>query len=167
MTDTGAQSSPSETATVAATDPRLRRFSLRLMAAMIMACNLLILLGVWLSGINPDALFKTPDHFNQSRDICLRYSWHKVAGVQRPVRLCYEWINLSDPSGNTHTFQADVEIVMGADGKLHYGQGDPVDTRLALLLAFAGAVVVTGIALTRRLIERYRRQLDQARTDVP
>lgn len=166
MADTGAQRSPSEAANRAAIELRLRRFSLRLMAAMIVACNLLILLGVWLSGINPDALFRAPDHFNQSRDVCLRYSWHKVAGVQQPVRLCYEWINLSDPSGNTHTFQTDTEIVMGADGKLHYGQGDPVDTRLALLLAFAGTVILSGIALTRWLIGRYRRQLEAIQTEM-
>ena len=84
------------------------------MAVMIAACNLLILLGVWISGVNPDALFTEPDHFNQSRDVCLRHSWHKVAGVQEPVRLCYEWINLSDPSGNTHVFQPDTDIVLGA-----------------------------------------------------
>jgi len=148
------------------TEARVRRFSLRLMAVMIMLCNVVMLAGIWASGVNLDTLFKTPDHFNQSRDVCLRYSWHKVAGVQQPVRLCYEWINLSDPSGNTHTFEADVEIVMGADGKLHYGQGGPVDTRLAVLLAFAGAVIILGIVVTRWLIGRYRRQIESARHDA-
>ncbi|MBM4120519.1 MAG: hypothetical protein ACKOBZ_01750 [Nitrospira sp.] len=141
---------------------RVRRFSLRLMAVMVMLCNLVILVGIWASGVNPDTLFTAPDHFSQSRDVCLRHSWHKVAGVQQPVRLCYEWINLSDPSGNTHTFQADVEIVMGADSRLHYGQGESMDTRLAALLAFAGAVCILGIVSTRWLIRRYRRQIESA-----
>jgi hypothetical protein len=135
---------------------RVRRFSVLVTLALIATCNAIILLGIWASGINLDGLFRAPDRFDPNRDECLRYNWHKVSGVQQPVRLCYEWINLSDPSGNTHTFQTDTDIVLGADGKLHYAQGERVDSRLLLLLAFVGAVLAAGITALKFLIRRYR-----------
>lgn len=140
---------------------RVRRFSVLVTLALIVVCNAIILAGLWASGINLESLFRKPDLFNPSRDVCLRYNWHKVSGVQQPVRLCYEWINLSDPSGNTHTFQPDTEIVLGADGKLHYARGAEVDARLILLLAFIGAVLAGGIALSKFLIARYRVRLEE------
>ena len=76
------------------------------------------------------------------------------------MRLCYEWIDRSDPSGNTHTFQPDTEIVLGADGKLHYDLGERVDGRLFILLAFIGTVLALGMAVSRFLIARYRARLD-------
>jgi len=147
---------------------RVRRFSALVTLALIIVCNAVILLGVRASGINLDLAWRTPDRFDPNRDECLRYTWHKVSGVQQPVRLCYEWINLSDPSGNTHTFQPGTEIVLGGDGKLHYAQGERVDSRLFLLLAFAGAVLAAGMALSKFLITRYRlRQEALDRTGPP
>jgi len=139
---------------------RVRRFSVLVTLTLILLCNAVILLGIRASGINLDSLFRTPDHFSPNRDVCLRYNWHKVSGVQQPVRLCYEWINFSDPTGNTHTFQDDTDIVLGADGKLHYAQGERVDSRLFLLLAFAGAVLAAGMGLSKFLIARYRVRLE-------
>ena len=165
MTDTvneqdGASQTPSQR--------RVRRFSVLVTLALIIVCNAVILLGVRASGINLDLAWRTPDRFDPNRDECLRYTWHKVSGVQQPVRLCYEWINLSDPSGNTHTFQPGTEIVLGGDGKLHYAQGERVDSRLFLLLAFAGAVLAAGMALSKFLITRYRlRQEALDRTGPP
>ena len=139
---------------------RVRRFSVLTTLALIVLCNAIILLGIRASGINLDGLFRSPDRFSPSRDVCLRYNWHKVSGVQEPVRLCYEWINLSDPTGNTHTFQEDTDIVLGADGKLHYEDSGRVDSRLFVLLAFAGTVLALGMALSKFLIARYRLRLE-------
>ena len=139
---------------------RLRRFSVLVTLALILACNTAILLGIWTSGINLDGLFRASDRFDPNRSECLRYNWHKVSGVQQPVRLCYEWIDHSDPSGNTHTFQPDTEIVLGADGKLHYERGERVDGRLFVLLAFAGLVLAGGMALSKFLMARYRARLE-------
>lgn len=139
---------------------RVRRFSVLITLTLIVLCNAIILLGIRASGINLDGLFRSPDHFSPSRDVCLRHNWHKVSGVQEPVRLCYEWINLSDPTGNTHTFQEDTDIVLGADGKLHYEDGGQVDSRLFVLLAFAGTVLALGMALSKFLIACYRLRLE-------
>lgn len=146
---------------------RVRRFSVLITLTLIVLCNAIILLSIWASGINLDGLFRPPDRFSPSRDVCLRYNWHKVSGVQQPVRLCYEWINLSDPTGNTHTFQEDTDIVLGADGKLHFEQGGPVDARLLLLLAFVGTVLALGMAVSKFLIARYRLRLEASSDTRP
>ena len=158
---------PADAATGALRQVQLRRFSILVSTVLFLFCNVAIVLGVWASGINLDSLFRTPDLFKPSRDVCLRHGWHKVSGVQQPVRLCYEWINLSDPSGNTHTFQADTGIVLGADGKLHYEYGERVDSRLFVLLAFAGAVLALGVAASRFLIVRYRLRLEARNSAKP
>lgn len=156
MTDTRNEQNADAGTAEALRQRRVRRFSVLITLMLIVLCNAIILLSIWASGINLDGLFRTPDRFSPSRDVCLRYNWHKVSGVQQPVRLCYEWINLSDPTGNTHTFQEDTDIVLGADGKLHYEHGERVDSRLFVLLAFAGTVLALGMALSKFVIARYR-----------
>jgi len=156
-----------EIATEALCQRRVRRCSVLVALTLIVVCNTIILLGIWASGINLDGVFRAPDRFDPNRDECLRYNWHKVSGVQQPVRLCYEWINLSDQTGNTHTFQEDTDIVLGADGKLHYAQGERVDSRLLLLLAFVGAVLALGMALSKFMITRYRLRLEASGNTRP
>jgi hypothetical protein len=138
---------------------RLRRYTQGVSAVMILACNAVFLLGLWGSGVNLDTLWRTPDVFNPDKDICLRQSWHKVSGVEKPVRLCYEWINTADRSGKTHTFQQDTAIEKGADGRLYFDHGPRVDYRLFLLGAFVAVIVAGGIVAQRQLIARYRKQL--------
>ncbi|MBI4400761.1 MAG: hypothetical protein HY581_03925 [Nitrospirae bacterium] len=145
---------------------RLRRYTYGVTAAMIVLCNAVFLLGVWGSGVNLDRLIRMPDLFDPTKDICLRLSWHKVAGLDQQVRLCSEWINLSDPSGDTHTFQRDTTVVQGADGKLYFDHGSRVDYRLFLLGAFVVAVIAFGLMLKRYLIARYRMRLETPGTKV-
>lgn len=145
---------------------RLRRYSYGVSAALIVVCNAIFLAGLWGSGVNLDALIKTPDVFDPVQDICLRFTWHRVVGAEEPVRLCNEWINLSDASGETHRFQKDTKVVRGGDGKLYFDHGAQVDDRLFLLAAFVAAVIALGVAAKRRLIARYRMRLDM-RGDTP
>jgi hypothetical protein len=139
---------------------RLRRYAYGVTAAMIVLCNAIFLLGVWGSGVNLETLVRMPDVFDPAKDVCLRLSWHRVPGVEDPVRLCNEWINLSDPSGQTHQFQKDTKIVQGADGRLYFEHGTRVDYRLFLLGAFIAAVIALGLLLKRYLITRYRLRLE-------
>jgi hypothetical protein len=139
---------------------RLRRYSVRVTIAMIILCNAVFLLGIWASGVNLDGLVKTPDLFNPVQDICLRLSWHKVSGDDQPVRLCAEWINLSDPSGNTHSFQKETEVVKGGDGKLYFNHGQQVDYRLFVFGGFVVAIFSLGVVVRRHLIRRYQTGLE-------
>ena len=73
---------------------KVRRFSRLVTAVLIVFCNVLLLLGLWVSGINLDELASTPEVFNSKEDVCLRLTWERVTGAADPVRLCSEWIKL-------------------------------------------------------------------------
>jgi hypothetical protein len=141
---------------------KVRRFAAWMTVLMILLCNTVFLLGIWGSGVNLDGLIRFPEIFNPKQDVCLRLTWHKVAGLEEPVRLCSEWIQLSDPSGQTHQFQKDTKVVQGADGKLYFDHGVRVDYHLFLFVAFVAAVVISGIVLKKYLIARYRLRLEMA-----
>ena len=51
-------------------------------AGLIVFCNVLLLFGVWVSGVNLDELVKTPDLFDAKEDVCLRLSWERVKARQ-------------------------------------------------------------------------------------
>ncbi len=138
---------------------RLQSYTHRVTAGLFVLCNGVIVLAVYASGVNLEDLFRSPDLFNPTKDICLRYSWHKVNDLAQPIRLCYEWINLSDPSGHTHTFQRETEVIQGADGKLYFDHGGRFDERVLILGIIVVAVVAVGVALKRYLIARYRVRL--------
>lgn len=138
---------------------KLRRFSLIVTIALIVLCNAVFLLGLWGSGVNLDSLIRTPELFNPAKDVCLRLGWHRVAGVDDPIRLCNEWIQLSDPSGDTHKLHHETKIVKGADGRLYFDYGALVDYRLFFYGIFVAAVIAAGLVAKRYLIARYRLRL--------
>jgi hypothetical protein len=141
-------------------DPRVRRYSLIVTLAMIVVCNAIFLLGIRWSGVNLDELIRSPDLFNPRKDVCLRMTWQQVERDNRPIQLCSEWINLSDPTGNTHSFQKGTEVVKGGDGKLYFDHGVQVDYRIFLFGAFVIAVFAFGLLLRRYMIRRYRMRLE-------
>ncbi len=96
-----------------AIDSRLRRYATRVTLGIIVVCNIILLVGLRVSGVDVNDLIRTPDVYDLQRDVCVRSGWHRVSGVDKPVRLCAEWINLSDRSGKTHQFQRDTLVVQG------------------------------------------------------
>jgi hypothetical protein len=141
---------------------KVRRFSMVVTVGMIILCNVLLLFGVWVSGVNLDELVNTPDLFDSKQDICLRLTWQQVAGAAEPVQLCSEWINLADPSGKTHLLAKDVKVRQGPDGQYYFDRGVQADFRLLGLALFVGAVLLFGMWVRRYLVSRYRVQLDMA-----
>jgi hypothetical protein len=139
----------------------LRRYGLWVTIGMMVLCNAIFLGGMWLTGIRFEQLVRIPDIFNPLQDICLRFTWHQVEGDDQPVRLCSEWILLSDPSGETHTLQKETEVVKGGDGRLYFDYGTQVDYRVFVFGAFVIAIIIFGIWLKRYLIRRYRMHLQQ------
>ena len=135
---------------------RLQSYTHRVTAGLFLLCNGVIVLAVYVSGVNVEDFFRSPDLYNPTKDICLRYSWHKVNGLAQPIRLCYEWINPSDTSGRTHTFERETEVIQGADGKLYFDHGGRSDLRVLILGISVFAVVVSGVSLKHYLIARYR-----------
>ena len=141
---------------------KVRRFATMVTAGLIVFCNIILLLGVWVSGVNLDELVNTPDLFNAKEDICLRVTWHRVRGASDPVRLCSEWINLADPSGKPHHLPKDIAVRQGPDGQYYFDRGVRSDFRLVGLALFVGAVLLFGMWARRYLVSRYRLQLGLA-----
>ena len=140
---------------------RLRRYSLLVTVTMMVLCNAVFLFGLWATGANLDKLIKIPESFNPLQDICLRFIWRPVAGEEQPVRLCSEWIMLSDPTGETHTIQKETEVVKGGDGRLYFDYGTLVDYRLFVFAGFVGVIITLGIWGKRNLIRRYKASLER------
>ena len=141
---------------------KVRRYAKWVTVGMILLCNLLLLLGVRVSGVNLDELMKTPDLYDSKQDVCLRLTWERVTGAAEPVRLCSEWINLADPSGQSHLLSKDVKVRQGPDGQYYIDQGVQADFRLLGLALFVVAVLSLGMWARQMLVSRYRLQLDMA-----
>ena len=140
---------------------RLRRYSMLVTVTMMIVCNAVFLFGLWATGANLDKLVKIPEAFNPLQDICLRFIWRPVAGEEQPVRLCSEWIMLSDPTGQTHTIQKETEVIKGGDGRLYFDYGTLVDYRLFVFAAFVGLIIATGLWGKRTLIRKYKTSLER------
>jgi hypothetical protein len=142
---------------------KVRRFTIGVSLAMIILCNAIVLVGLWASGINLDELVTTPDVFNSKQDICLRLALQPVAGTTDPIRICSEWINLSDPSGKTHQLQREIKFRQGPDGGQYYvDQGGHADYRLLILVLAVVAVIAFGLVAKWYLVGRYRLRLESA-----
>jgi hypothetical protein len=139
---------------------KVRRFSTVVTATLIVLCNVILLFGVWVSGVNLDELVKSPDLFNAKQDVCLRLTWERVAGAQEPVRVCSEWINLADPSGTPHYLAKDIAVRQGPDGRYYVDPGIRADFRLFGLGLFVGVVLLFGWWVRRYLVGRYRLHLE-------
>ena len=139
---------------------KLRRFSLAVSLVLMVCCNAVLFVGLRLSGINLDDLVKTPDRFNAKQDVCLRLSWQALPGANEPIRLCSEWLNLSDPSGKPHYLQPDTTLKKGLDGRYYVDQGVQADYRLLVLMLFVAAIIMGGVRLKWFLVNRYRLRLE-------
>lgn len=139
---------------------KVRRFSIVVSVVLMILCNAVLLGGLRVSGINLDDLVKTPDLFNAKQDVCLRLSWQSLAGASEPIRLCSEWINLSDPSGKTHVLQKDTKLKQGPDGHYYVDRGIQADYRLLMLVLFVAVVILGGVVAKWFLVSRYRLHLE-------
>lgn len=139
---------------------KIRRFSLLISIGLVVVCNVILFAGLKLSGINLDDLVKTPDLFNAKQDVCLRLTWQSLPGANEPVRLCSEWLNLSDPSGTTHYLQPDTKLKKGLDGQYYVDQGVQADYRLLMLTLFVTTIIIGGVRAKWFLVNRYRLRLE-------
>jgi hypothetical protein len=140
----------------------VRRFARLVSLVLIIICNAIVFVGLWASGINLDELVATPDVFNSKQDICLRLAWQPVAGTADPIRICSEWIHLSDPSGKTHQLQRETKFRQGPDGQYYVDQGGHADYRLLILVLVVVAVIAFGLLAKWYLVGRYRLRLESA-----
>jgi len=141
---------------------KVRRYTVCVSLVMMVLCNAIVLVGLWASGVNLDELATAPDVFNSKQDICLRLGWQSITGAVDPVPLCTEWINLSDPSGQTHQLQREITLQQGPDGQYYVDPVIHADYRLLLLVMFVVAVIASGLTAKWYLVSRYRLRLESA-----
>ncbi|MFO0701900.1 MAG: hypothetical protein U0236_22010 [Nitrospira sp.] len=141
---------------------KIRRFSFVVSLALIVGCNVILFVGLRMSGINLDDLVKTPDVFDAKQDVCLRLAWQSLPGASEPIRHCSEWLNLSDPSGTTHYLQPDTKFKKGPDGHYYVDHAVQADYRLLVLLLFVTVIIIGGVRAKWFLVNRYRLRLESS-----
>ncbi len=135
---------------------RLQRFTHIVTIGLIFGCNGLLFFGVWASGVDLESALGKPELFDPANGHCVGVQWKQVAGADGLVKVCTEWIDFSDLSGQTHSLPPEKVLAMGADGNLYFS-GQPAENyRLIALMIFAIVVMAFGMWMKRRLIARYQ-----------
>ncbi len=138
---------------------RVQRFTNYVTAGLILSCNALLLLGLWVSGVDLEAALAKPELFDPANGHCVGVQWTKVAGAEGLVKVCTEWIDFSDISGQTHSLDSDRALAMGADGNLYFPGQTVENYRLIALMIFAIVVMACGMWVKRQLIANYQVRL--------
>lgn len=138
---------------------RVQRFTHIVTISLIVGCNVLLLLGLWVSGIDLEATLAKPELYDPANGHCIGVQWSKVAGAEGLVKVCTEWIDFSDMSGQTHSLPPGRTLALGADGNLYFSGQSVENYRLIALMIFAIVVMASGIWIKRRLIANYHVRL--------
>lgn len=138
---------------------RLKRFTLVVTVALIIVCNALILTGLWVSGVDLEKILSKSELYDPVNGHCVQVTWLEVVGVDGLVKVCSEWLDFSDISGETHLFPEGKTLAMGPDGNL-YVSGHPAENyRLIALMIFAIVVIISGMWTKQMLIAKYQDRL--------
>jgi len=141
------------------TSRRLKRFTLVVTGALIISCNALLLTGLWVSGIDLETALSKPELYDPANGHCVRVTWLKIVGVDGLVKVCTEWLDFSDISGETHILPEGKTLAMGPDGNLYISGNAAENYRLIALMIFAIVVIVSGMWTKRVLIAKYQDHL--------
>lgn len=140
---------------------KIRRFSYAVSLVLMVLCNAVLVSGFKLSGINLDELFgEALDLYDPQQDVCLRLSWQSLAGASEPVRICSEWIRLSDPSGQPHHLKQDTKVKKGPDGQYYVDHEIQADYRLLISVLFVLVVIASGLWAKWFVVARYRLRVE-------
>ena len=135
---------------------KVQRFTYLVTGILIIVCNGLLLLGLWVSGIDLEMVLSKPPLYDPANGHCVGVKWEKVAGADGLVKVCTEWLDFSDISGHTHSLPEGKPLAMGADGNLYFPGQSAENYRLIALMIFAIVVMATGMWMKGVLIAKYR-----------
>jgi hypothetical protein len=141
------------------TSRRVRRFTLVVTGALIIGCNALLLAGLWVSGVDLETALSKPELYDPANGHCVRVVWSKIAGTDGFVKVCTEWLDFSDISGETHVLPEGKTLAMGPDGNLYFSGHAADNYRLIALMIFAIVVMASGMWMKRVLIAKYHEHL--------
>jgi hypothetical protein len=138
---------------------RLQRFTHIVTIGLILGCNTFLFLGLWVSGVDLEAVLAKPELYDPANGDCVGVQWAKVNGAEGLVKICTEWIDFSDISGQTHSLPPGRTLAMGADGNLYFPGQSTENYRLIALMIFAIVVMASGMWVKRQLIAKYQSRL--------
>ncbi len=144
-------------------ESRFRWFSFWITLILILVCNGLLLGGLWASGLDLDFVLTNSDLYDPSSGHCVGVQFLKVAGIERPIQVCSEWLDTTDPTGTVHKLRANEPLAMGADGNLYYPNARNADHQILGLLGFTVVVIFAGMRLKRFLLNWYQLRLHSDR----
>ncbi len=138
-----------------------RAYRYRITGLIILLCSFLFLMGIWTSGVDLDDLVWRAGMFDPEQHICLRVSWvNTTKGEADRIRLCTEWIDLSDLSGRTHMIALeDLEVVKGSDGRIRTHLQRGINLRLVTVTGYLLIIILGGRWIQSFLIHRHQRDM--------
>jgi len=135
---------------------RVKRFTLVVTGALIIGCNALLLAGLWVSAVDLETALSKPELYDPANGHCVRVMWSKIVGADGLVKVCTEWLDFSDISGETHVLPEGKTLAMGPDGNLYFSGQSADNYRLIALMIFAIVVMVSGMWMKRVMIAKYQ-----------
>ena len=124
---------------------KMRWFSWLVTGGLIVVCNLLLLIGLWISGVDLETALSKPELYDPQNGHCVGVTWAKVDGVDGLIKVCTEWLDFSDISGEIHRLPPGKALAMGADGNLYFAGQPGENYRLIGLVIFVIVVEASGM----------------------
>ena len=140
-------------------ESRFRWFRRGITLGLILVCNLILLGALWVTGVDLDFVLTNSKLYDPKLGLCVRVAWTEVSGVEGPIRVCSEWLDTTDPTGQVHSLRAGEPLAMSADGNLYYENARNADRWVLGLLIFAGVVIYLGMWTKRVLLTWYETRL--------
>ncbi len=137
---------------------KIERYRYRTLWMIMLGCSGTFLSGIWLAGVDMETLFERQEKFRPAESHCIRTGWIRAAEEEQLVRVCNEWVNLSDPTGRVHRLQG-AELVKRPDGSYEIQYKERINYRLLAMIGFVVLISFIGHQLHHYLIERYRTKL--------
>ena len=134
---------------------KMRWFSWLVTGGLMVVCNVLLFIGLWISGVDLETALSKPELYDPQNGHCVGVNWSKVDGVDGLIKVCTEWLDFSDISGEIHRLPPGKALTMGADGNLYFSGQPGENYRLIGLVIFVIVVVASGMWLKRFLIGKY------------
>lgn len=127
--------------------------------ALILTCNVILLGALWVSGLDLDFILTNAELYDPQMGDCVRVAWAEVSGMEGLIRVCSEWLDTTDPTGQVHSLRAGEPLAMDGDGNLYYENARNAEPRLLGLMIFVAAVIYLGMWAKRFLLTWYEMRL--------
>jgi hypothetical protein len=140
---------------------KIERYRYRTLWMIMLGCSAVFLGGIRLANVDMETLLDRQEKFKPEESHCIETGWLKAAEEEQLVRVCKQWVNLSDPTGRMHRL-GDAELVKRPDGNYEIQYKERINYRLLAMIGFVLSISFIGHWLHSYLIGRYRTKLDEA-----